>query len=872
MMDKSDFSAVEKWFKKLVDLEKTKQKDQAKHLLAKNILSNEQFTLLINMLAADQRPDFPENLNNFKTNWAKTDETIQLQQMPHIGNYQLIKPLGTGGMGHVYLAERNDGLFEQHVAIKISQLYLKETLLKKFENERQILAKLTHPNIAKLLDGGTADDGRPYIVMEYINGVDIDQYCIKEKLGLNGRLNLVLQICSAVSYAHQQLVMHRDLKPSNILVDHSGQVKLVDFGIAKLLENDDQSVNPTATQIMTRQYASPEQLKGDPLSTRSDLFSLGVLTYELLTGFHPFAHNNQLERDQNVISGTIRKISRENQSKAVFPQLSDIAVRQLQGDIENILNKSLAVNPEDRYQSINAFASDIRNYMEYRPVMARKASNWDKIKKWMIRHKAVTTISATSLTLLILTTMIAVFQANIAKKQQSLAEQQQLLAEAETLKATEIKDFMVNLLQQATPREDGEKLLVRDVLDQGMEKLQADIANHPEQKFAMLNAIIASYIGLNEYNLLQEKMPNFLEKCKLLLNDAHKHCINMEINYGVVLFDIGQDEESLKYLQTLEKRLRTELPQLKEELGLVLRNQFTPLNRLKRFDQAIAKYQEGIEIYRQNEDEIDFRVLLNWFHNLTYLMLKNKQLDNAKPKIDAIQKLLEENKEATPKDYAMNQVLYSLYYHYRGEEIKSLPYRKKAIEILKKAPEHRTETLYNIMKNYAAALNTLGYTDQALAVYDETLDIINAYNNQVPEYWAWLYVRKGLIQLQLFNSQSAQMVWEKLQTLDQAGNILINRYQKCHYLFYQMLIILHTQQKPDHELTTELISCDQDSFNDMSSYVAYIRGLIASQNNEHDAARDWLRQAKNYAETALTPHLGLTAMIDETMRRLGYFE
>ncbi len=206
-----------------------------------------------------------------------------------IGNYKITEEIGTGGMGMVFLATRADGEFSQTVALKLIKRGMdSDAVLRRFFNERQILASLEHPNIARLIDGGTTDDGLPFFVMEYIEGVSIIEYAAAKNLDLEERLNLFREVCAAVSFAHQNLVIHRDLKPTNILITNNGKVKLLDFGIAKLLKSDAENQTATQMQVFTPEYASPEQIKGEKLTTASDVYSLGVILYELLTGNRPY--------------------------------------------------------------------------------------------------------------------------------------------------------------------------------------------------------------------------------------------------------------------------------------------------------------------------------------------------------------------------------------------------------------------------------------------------------------------------------------------------------------------------------------------------------------------------------------------------------
>ncbi|AGY59147.1 serine/threonine-protein kinase [Gloeobacter kilaueensis] len=330
-----------------------------------------------------------------------------------IGAYELKEEIGWGGMSTVYLAERADGHFEQRVALKL----LKHTsggdvLLKRFRAERQILASLKHPNIASLVDGGASEDGTLYLVMEYVEGVPIDVYCDTHNLTIKERLQLFAAVCSAVHYAHQNLIVHRDLKPANILVTGEGVPKLLDFGIAKLLAPDlyAQPFNPTVTLLrpMTPNYASPEQIKGGLITTASDIYSLGVLLYELLTGHLPFGTARLphevlravCEDDPPLPSATIGRVVQKrsgSETITLTPRLVSLTrggqpeklQRSLSGDLDNIVLKAMSRPPERRYASAQQLAQDIERHLDGLPVLARENTLWYRTRRFVRRNKIV---------------------------------------------------------------------------------------------------------------------------------------------------------------------------------------------------------------------------------------------------------------------------------------------------------------------------------------------------------------------------------------------------------------------------------------------------------------------------------------------------
>jgi non-specific serine/threonine protein kinase/serine/threonine-protein kinase len=354
-----------------------------------------------------------------------------------IGPYQIVEEIGHGGMGTVYRAVRADDQYRKEVAIKVVRGGLgDEFRLHRFLAERQILANLDHANIARLLDGGATEDGRPYVVMEYVEGRPIDEYCDQGKLPVPERLKLFRTVCSAVAYAHQRLVIHRDIKPVNILVTKEGEPKLLDFGIAKILDPEDTGVDQTVTvmRLMTPEYASPEQVRGEPITTASDVYSLGVVLYGLLTGRRPYGSASRVPRDivQAVIETEPEKPSASvTRAETVTAQavsetrdeIPEKLQRRLRGDLDNIVLKALRKEPERRYASVEQFSEDIRRHLEGLPVIARPDTFFYRSGKFVKRHKASVAAAITVVLTLIVGLAITVHETYIARAERAKAEQ-----------------------------------------------------------------------------------------------------------------------------------------------------------------------------------------------------------------------------------------------------------------------------------------------------------------------------------------------------------------------------------------------------------------------------------------------------------------
>jgi eukaryotic-like serine/threonine-protein kinase len=418
-----------------------------------------------------------------------------------IGPYRLIRELGRGGSGTVFLAERDDGAYEQRIALKVLRRGLDtDDVLARFRAERQILASLRHPGIARLLDGGATPDGRPFIVLEAVDGEPITAYARRRSLNLRERLRLFLAVAEALQYAHRRLVVHRDLKPSNILVEADGTVKLVDFGIAKLLDSDaipgGLPATRTEVRLLTPEYATPEQVRGEPVTTATDVYQLGLLLYELLAGRHPHpldgARGTTLER---VICESVPP-----PPSSALPGPGDdgggaalvtTPGRALRGDLDRIVLKALEKEPERRYDSVQQFAEDIDRFLHGRPVRARPAGIGYHAWKLVQRRPAATaaTVAATLAT--------AAFVATLWTYASRL-EAERDRARLEAAKFEQVSDFLVQLFELPELQEGrGDTLTARVALDRGADRLLAgDEALEPALRASLLQVLGRAYVGL----------------------------------------------------------------------------------------------------------------------------------------------------------------------------------------------------------------------------------------------------------------------------------------------------------------------------------------------------------------------------------------
>ena len=338
-----------------------------------------------------------------------------------VGPYRLVREVGRGGMGTVYLAERDDDEYQAQVAIKLVRRGMDtDVILNRFYRERQTLARLQHPNIGRLLDGGTTVEGYPYIVMEFVEGERITSYCQERNLSVFRKLTLFLSVCKAVSYAHRNFVVHRDVKPGNILVDKAGEVKLLDFGICKLLQGPTPETDETVDVglvALTPDYASPEQIRGDPITVASDTYSLAAVLYELLTGVKPH------KIEDYTLRGMERAICETDILRPSLACTNKAVARQLKGDLDNILTVALEKDPRRRYESVDQFAEDIRRHLDYEPVKARPDSIRYRAGKFLRRRQGIVAATAAVLITLLAGVIVSARSARTANENLRLVRQ-----------------------------------------------------------------------------------------------------------------------------------------------------------------------------------------------------------------------------------------------------------------------------------------------------------------------------------------------------------------------------------------------------------------------------------------------------------------
>ena len=576
-----------------------------------------------------------------------------------IGAYEIIRDVAHGGMGAIYEAVRADDQYRKRVALKtIWRGGESELIVRRFRQERQILAGLDHPNIAALLDGGMSDSGEPYFVMEFVDGVPIDQYCAHARLGVRDRIGLFRQVCAAVQYAHRNLVVHRDLKPNNILVTADGVVKLLDFGIAKLLPTED-AAESTLTRAglhpRTTAYASPEQVRGQRLTTTSDIYSLGVVLYELLAGRKPFGSgNNQTthELERRICdelpqrpSTAVTAEAAEHSDVRELPRLR----RALAGDLDDIVLVALRKEPERRYATVEQLSEDLRRYLEQLPIQARRDTFGYRATKFVRRNRTMVIAASAAMAALLISTASAIVQGRAAARERDRAQAAAAIAERERARAQGANQFLQNMLGAADPswtsstERPGASTPLGALLASAGRRVEQDLADQPDVladvlrtlgttnralgRFPEAKAQLERALALHrerspetndaafdehEIGMLQQaagdlsgaeaRLRQSLESFAALKDDTSDAYGRAVANLGTTLVMLGRPGEGAEYLRkSLEHRLRLDsvspaIAILQGNLGIVFSNQ-------GKLDEAERYYRDALATWKRHPRE-----------------------------------------------------------------------------------------------------------------------------------------------------------------------------------------------------------------------------------------------------------------------------
>ncbi|MCH8148124.1 MAG: serine/threonine protein kinase, partial [Planctomycetes bacterium] len=608
------------------------------------------------------------------------------------GPFRLERFIASGGMGSVFLGTNTDGEQPAAVAVKLLKHRVATTeMLRRFHVERQSLSALSHSNIACAIDAGVLANGRPYLVMEYVAGTPIDLYCDEHRLSIKHRLELFRTVCAAVSHAHQRLIVHRDLKPSNILVTPDGTPKLLDFGISKAIDTLEPTLSASNTEtqhrVMTPEYASPEQIRGAIAATSGDIYSLGVVLYELLTGHRPYQFKSrtphEMERticeqepdtpsnavfrtpDPNSLDGAARPVPTPEQVGLARNELPSRLRSQLTGDLDAIVMKSLRKEPEYRYSSVDAFSEDVGRYLDGAPVAARRGTRRYRFLKFVERNKAAVMGSAVAVVSLAIGLAIALWQGHVAVQAQQLAE-------AEARNARSANEFVQGMLAGVDPlAAESDDTTVRQILDDASNRLALGaLRGQPESKASVHLTLGRTYLELGAFDAaethLQAAMSirtetlgrrrpavaeclsglGMLAKAKgqyeaadtfyresleireAVLGRRHIDTAESLNNLGVLLKLQGRYAESEKLLREALSIRRATLPERHEDVATTSSNLAAVLKNLGVFDSAEALYREALDTYQEIFGPEHLRVA-GCMNNLALLLRERGDIKSA---------------------------------------------------------------------------------------------------------------------------------------------------------------------------------------------------------------------------------------------------
>ena len=593
--------------------------------------------------------------------------SFDLQEGLTIGQYRIVSLLGRGGMGAVYLAERADGYFEQRVALKVIQSSNPATvLLDRFQQERRILARLSHPNIASLLDGGRTAAGFHYFVMEYVAGQTIDVFCDRLHLSVRGRLDLFLKVCDAVQYAHKNLIVHRDLKPANILVDQSGEPKLLDFGIAKLLDEAHTGIRPSLTleagAALTPDYAAPEQVTGEAVTTATDVYALGLLLFVLLTGQHPAGPG------PHARAAMFRFIVEKDPPRPSSVTASSKLRKALSGDLDTIVAKALKKDPRERYESVAALAEDIGRHLKKQPIHARPDSLGYRASKFVLRNRAAATLGTLALIAAIAGVAGTLLQARAARTQRDFALRQ-------VSRANAINDLNSFVLSDAAPS--GKPFTVNELLQRA-------------------EGIVEREHGRDNAN-----------RVELLISIGRQYQL--------------QDEDA-QARRVLEQAYQLSRPlsdaSVRARASCALARTLAPLGELPR---AEALIQEGL---RSLPDGTQFN-----FDRALCLSLGSGVADEAgagKQAIDRAAAALRLLKQSTfTSEHQELDALMDLAeaYRFAGQQREAVAIFEQAAERVSLLGRDKTQTAGTLFNNWALALSQLGHPLEAEKIFHRAIDV-----------------------------------------------------------------------------------------------------------------------------------------------------
>jgi serine/threonine-protein kinase len=630
-----------------------------------------------------------------------------------IGSYRLLRQLGSGGMGVVFLGERHDGAFQQQVAIKLlARRFNSAETVRRAESERQFLARLDHSNIARILDGGTIADGQPYVVMEYVDGEAIDVYARGRALDLRARIELFDQVLAAVDAAHRALIIHRDLKPGNVLVTREGQVKLLDFGIAKSLDETlGGDATHTGMHALTPQYASPEQLSGKPLTTACDVYALGLLLYELLTGHaaHATEGRSLYELEQWLTSHPpARPSTQVDASALVLPRRTAIDwKRRIDGDLDRVVMKALEAEPQRRYASAQAFADDLRRWLDDRPVLAHGGGAMYRIGKFLRRNRLPAAAAAIALIAILTGAVIAL--------------QQGWRASREAQRAHRANTFLTGIIDFGDPRASGKPVLLVDALDHAAAQIPSQLAGEPQLEGDIRHAIGEAYIGLDRTDAAKEQLARAAEL--RAADGGNEYAATLDVQ-AMLLWRLGDTRQA-------EALLRRALAACTHDTaGLIQRASVLGdfaglLGDLDRFAEALPMAEESTRLSSSLPEIPAANRAASW-NNLATSYYGLGRLEEAREAFSKAAALFESIEPPPELDLSINYNNQAVLLHRLGRLAEALPMAERSVVLKRKVMGPDYPQLVRPLSHLAEFNSEAGRHEEAASAIREALRLAPA--------------------------------------------------------------------------------------------------------------------------------------------------
>jgi serine/threonine-protein kinase len=648
---------------------------------------------VLGLLEADaENPDFLDSMAaSLSDVVADADTTMDPLVGAVLGRYTVGERFADGGMGAVYRAHRSDGVYKEQVAIKVLRRGLDtDRLLERFGVERQILARLRHPGITNLLDGGVTPDGRPYLVMEFVDGRPLDTYCQEENLDVRARLELLRTTAEVVQHAHRNLVVHRDLKPGNILVNTEGDVKLMDFGIAKLIsapEDGDSPATLPGLQVMTPGWAAPEQVKGEPITTATDVFGLGLVAYKVLTGHRPFP-------DEGVPG--------EPPRPGVDP------------DLDNIVLMALREDPERRYPTPGHFAEDLTRYLEGRPVEARPATFSYRLGKFLRRHRQpVALVTAAVVAIVAVTTWNNV----------RLAQERDRARLGEA-RAEQVAAFLTEIFSEADPSQSlGADLTARQILDRGVARIDDRLGDQPDLQAAMLDVLGSVHGSLGLYEQGRMLFERGLALKRDQYGDHHSEVANTAYRLGVLEADVGRfaHADSLLLAALEIRRAQANPPPLAE--GQIQQKRATVALRLGHNEESERLYREALADFENAEGGTLDPSYATCQNDLALLLLELGRRDEAEPLFREALAFHADHFGKDHPEYANTLFNLSLLLRERGDHAEAEPFLREVLALDRKHYDADHPTVAYSLMGLAGSLEFVGKFREAEPLFAEALEI-----------------------------------------------------------------------------------------------------------------------------------------------------